>query len=117
MWMSAQGRRAFAEGEGRIGTVTMAGDNLAVRLEQEIREPEIYGPGGYFWTPQPGDRVLVLRGEGESPCVAGVSRGSVPKKVTIAAETVGFEGAVQVNGMPLDEYIRLLVQQMMEGTE
>ncbi len=116
MWLSEQKKRPARTGEGQTGVVTMAGDSLAVRLEHEVRGPELYGPAGYRWEPRAGDRVLVFKGEQERPCIVGVKQGGVPDCVTIEAETVQVQGAVMVNGVPLEEYIAQIAGQVMEGT-
>ena len=116
MWLNEQKMRPARKGEGQTGVVTMAGDSLAVRLEHEVRSPELYGPAGYRWTPKAGDRVLVIKGEQEKPCIVGVKQGSVPASVSIAAETVQVEGAVLINGVPLEEYIARIAAQLMGGT-
>lgn len=112
MWLSEQQKRPVSRGEGQTGVVTMAGEDLAVRLDSEVRAPEIYGPAGYHWRPGVGDRVLVIKGEGQRPCVAGVKDGGTPAAVTIRAGTVELQGSIVVNGVALEEYIR----QLVEGT-
>lgn len=112
MWLSEQQKRPVNRGEGRTGVVTMAGEELAVRLDSEMRAPELYGPAGYHWRPGVGDRVLVIKGEGQPPCVAGVKDGGTPDAVTIRAGTVELQGSVLVNGVALEDYIRQLVEGM-----
>lgn len=115
MWLSEQKQRPARTGEGQTGVVTMAGESLAVRLAHEVRGPEIYGPAGYRWAPRAGDRVLVIRGEQERPCIVGVKQGGVPALVTIEAETVQVQGAVKINGVALADYIAQIVQQQAAG--
>lgn len=117
MWLSGQQKRPAREGGGQTGVVTMAGEDLAVRLDSEVRSPELYGPAGYRWTPRAGDRVLVLKGEGETPCVVGVRQGGAADRVTIAAGRVELQGSVFINGVPLEQYIALLAGQTAEGSE
>lgn len=117
MWLSEQQKRPNRAGESRTGLVTMSGSSLAVRLEREMRNPELYGPAGYHWTPGAGDRVLVLKGEGERPCVIGAARNVEPAQVTIRAGTVEVQGRLIVNGVALEEYIKQLAAQVLEGTE
>lgn len=109
MWLNEQKTRPARRGEGQTGVVTMAGDSLAVRLEHEVRSPELYGPAGYRWEPKAGDRVLVIKGEQERPCVVGVKQGSMPARVSIEAETVAVEGQLLINGVPLEEYVAQIV--------
>lgn len=116
MWLSGQQKRPAPRGGGQTGLVTMAGRELAVRLDSEVRRPELYGPAGYRWTPQAGDRVLVVKGEGEAPCVVGVRQGGTPERVTIAAGVVELQGSVTVNGVPLEQYVALLAGQGSEGS-
>lgn len=115
MWLNEQKQRPVRSGEGQTGVVTMAGEALAVRLAQEVRGPELYGPAGYRWAPRAGDRVLVIRGEQERPCIVGVKQERVPALVTIEAETVQVQGAVKINGVALEEYIAQIVQQQTTG--
>lgn len=116
MWLSEQKKPPLRTGEGQTGVVTMAGDALAVQLEQEVRSPELYGPAGYRWTPRAGERVLVIRGEQERPCIVGVKQGGVPVSVSIEAETVQVRGAVLINGVPLEEYVARIAAQTTGGT-
>lgn len=116
MWLSEQRQRPIRTGEGQTGVVTMAGDSLAVRLDHEVRSPELYGPAGYHWEPKAGDRVLVIKGEQERPCIVGVKQGSVPPCVTLEAQTIRVQGNVLVNGVPLEEYIARIAVQAMGGT-
>ena len=116
MWLSEQKLRPARAGEGQTGVVTMAGDSLAVRLEREVRGPELYGPAGYRWEPKAGDRVLVIKGEQERPCIVGVKQGNVPARVSLEAETVQVQGDLLVNGVPLEDYIARIAAQVMGGT-
>ncbi len=114
MWLSGQQRRPAENGEGQTGTVTMSGGELAVELDSERRGLELYGPAGYLWTPKVGERVLVIQGRGEIPCVVGMRTGDyVPEKVTLDAENVVLEGQVWIGDMTLEEYIAMIVASMM----
>ncbi len=106
MWLSGQQKRPPSLGEGQTGTVTMAGSRLAVQLDSEVRDPDLCTPGGYRWTPSVGDRVLVIKGEGEPPCIVGTCGGSIPNRVQLQAEHLDLVGEITVNGIPLEEYIR-----------
>lgn len=105
MWLNERHQIPSHLGEGRTGMVTMAGEDLAVQLENEVRRPELYGPAGYRWIPEVGQRVLVIKSEGERPCVIGTDRDQVPAHVTIGAGTINLEGTVLIDGIPLDRYI------------
>lgn len=117
MWLNEQKKRPIPAGEGQTGVVTMAGDSLAVRLEQEVRAPELYGPAGYRWTPGAGDRVLVIKGGQERPCIVGVKQGGCPACVSIEAQKVQLQGSVLVNGEPLEECIARIARQIAGGAE
>lgn len=103
MWMSGQQKRPADPGEGQTGIVTLSDGEMAVLLDSERRGVEVYAPAGYHWTPEPGQRVLVIQGRGEIPCVAGVRQGSVrPKSVAVEAGHVSVSGEqVKVNGTAL----------------
>ena len=107
----------------------MGGGGAAVLLDRERRGLEVYGPGGYRWTPEPGQRALVIQGPGEIPCVAGVRQGGgTPGHVSIGARSVSvsgqsvslqggvdLKGSVSVNGVPLEEYIARIVAGLLGG--
>ena len=116
MWLSKQQKQPARSGEGWTGVVTVSGGSLTVRLDSEVNAPELYGPAGYVWKPKAGDRVLVIKGEGERPCVVGVRKGTVPPEVTLAADTISLQGGVVINGTPLEDYIRALAKEVLGGT-
>lgn len=113
MWLSGQQKRPPDPRTGQTGVVVMAGGHTAVRLDSEVRDPLVCAPAGYRWTPAVGDRVLVLRGDGERPCVVGVCGASTPAAVELRAGKLELWGDVSVNGIPLREYIK----QVMEGPD
>ncbi|MCI8917120.1 MAG: hypothetical protein HFF26_10745 [Oscillospiraceae bacterium] len=137
MWLSGQHKRPAESGEGQTGIVTISGGETAVLLDRERRGLEVYSPAGYFWTPRVGQRVLVIQGRGEIPCVVGARQdGGVPDRVdirgrsaalsgetvTIEAETAAVQGGevdlkseVFVQGMPLREYIAAIVREILAG--
>ena len=98
MWMGGQQKRPAAPGEGQTGTVTMSDGELAVLLESERRGVEVYAPAGYRWTPEPEQRVLVIQGRGEIPCVVGVRQGGGrPKQVTVESGRLSLKGSGSVD--------------------
>lgn len=116
MWLSKQQKQPARRNEGQTGVVTLSGDSLTVRLDSEVSAPEVYGPAGYGWRPRAGDRVLVIKGEGERPCVVGVRKGTVPPEVTLTADTISLQGGVVINGTALEDYIRALAKEVLGGT-
>lgn len=116
MWLSKQQKQPARSGEGRTGTVILGGDSLTVRLDREVSAPELYGPAGYRWRPAAGDRVLVIKGEGERPCVVGVREGTTPSRVAVEAKEVALLGGVTINGTPLEDYVKALAAQVLEGS-
>lgn len=116
MWLSGQQKRPVSASEGQTGIVTVGGADAAVRLDSEVRGPDLYAPAGYHWLPRVGDRVLVIKGEGERPCIVGVRQGGEPAEVAIRAGMVALQGEIFVNGVPLEEYIRDLAKQVVEGS-
>ena len=113
MWLSGQQKRPADHGEGQTGIVTVGGGETAVMLDSERRGLEVYAPAGYRWTPEVDQRVLVIQGQGEIPCIVGVRQdGTQPRSVGISAntvsisgETVELRGKVLVNGVPLEDVI------------
>ena len=138
MWMSGQHKRPAEQGEGQTGIVTMSGGETAVLLDSERRGLQVYSPAGYYWTPKVGQRVLVIQGRGEIPCVVGARQdGGTPDKVDIQArrlalegtwvdisgrkgaglqgERVSLDGEVYVNGEKLEELIARIVMELLGG--
>lgn len=116
MWLSGQQKRTARDEGGRTGTVTMCGGELAVELDGERRGLEIYGPAGYRWSPRVGQRALVIQGEGEAPCVAGVRQGDdCPDQVVIQAGSLDLQAEVSICGVPLDAYIVQKAAQVLGG--
>lgn len=111
MWLSEQHKHLIPPAEGQTGVVVMTGKSLAVRLDSELRDPDICAPAGYRWTPGLGDRVLVIQREGERPCVVGVQTGGTPEAVEIRAKQLQLNGSISVNGMALDAYIRQVMEE------
>lgn len=127
MWLSRQQRRVHQAGEGQVGKVTIGGDEVAVLLDSERRGLEVYSPGGYTWTPRPDQKVLVIQGQGEIPCVVGLRQGETPpEKVTIetdgggkaelagenaelAGDRIDLNGTVYVNDEELEALITRIV--------
>ncbi len=114
MWLSKQQKQPARSGGGQTGPVIVAGDSLTVRLDSEVSAPELYGPAGYRWSPKAGDRVLVIKGEGERPCVVGVKKGGSPDSVTLEAGSIHLQGRVTVNGVALEDYVKTLVREVLE---
>ena len=71
-------------------------------LDSERRGLEVYAPAGYQWTPEVNQRVLVIQGQGEIPCIVGVRQDSAqPQSVGIGAKAVSVSGqdiSVQAEG-------------------
>ena len=138
MWLSGQHKRPAESGEGQTGIVTISGGETAVLLDRERRGLEVYSPAGYFWTPRVGQRVLVIQGDGEVPCIVGVRQGTAqPDSVGISADSVSvggqsvsiqaagsaavggqsveLQGQVFVNGETLESLIARIVAAMLGG--
>ena len=128
MWLSGQHKRPVDCGEGQTGIVTMGGDETAVMLDSERRGLEVYAPAGYRWTPEVHQRVLVIQGQGEIPCIVGVRQGSerpgsveicadamdvsgqdvsvrAEESAVVAGKSVDLQGQVLINGVPLETVI------------
>lgn len=133
MWLGKQQRKQTQAGEGQVGRVTIGGERSAVELDCERRGLEVYSPGGYHWTPKPGQKVLVIEGRGEIPCVAGLRQGEVlPDQVKVEAdggsclhlhqtgaalkgERLDLDGEVWVNKEKLEELIARIVVMILGG--
>ena len=138
MWLSGQQKRPADSGEGQTGIVTMSGGEMAVMMDCERRGVQVYAPAGYRWTPKVGQRVLVIQGQGEIPCVVGARQdGDVPDQVAVTArqttvqgdivrvaagedvvvegENVRLMGQVYVGDETLEEMIRRIVLEIRGG--
>ena len=64
-----------------LGITTIGGASAAVETRGEDRAVPVYGPGGYFWQPKAGERVLVIKGgvAGGEQCVAAAEQGEAPE--------------------------------------
>ena len=110
MWLSEQQKRPVDPDEGQTGVVTIGGTRPAVQLDSERRGLEVYSPAGYRWTPQAGQRVLVIKNRGEDPCVVGAElEGDAPHRVEICADEIDLQGQVLINGIPLETYIAMIM--------
>ena len=127
MWLSQQRREMTRrENPAETGKVTLEGDPAGVYLSGERRNVCVYSPGGYQWTPAPGQDILVLKAgaDGESPCAVGVRQTSelAPGEVCISNaagqakvhltqdDTLALQGQVIVNGIGLESLIRQIAQ-------
>ena len=138
MWLSGQQKRPADCGEGQTGIVTVGGSETAVQLDSERRGLEVYIPAGYHWTPEVDQRVLVIQGQGEIPCIVGVRQDSArPDNVEICAKTmdvsgqdvsvqaegdavvagksVDLQGEVLINGEPLEVVIARILMMLLGG--
>ena len=138
MWLSGQQKRPADRGEGQTGIVTVGGSGTAVQLDSERRGLEVYAPAGYRWTPEVDQRVLVIQGQGEIPCIVGIRQDSArPNSVGISAKTmkmsgqdvsvqaeenavfagqsVDLQGEIFINGEPLEVVIARVVAGLLGG--
>ncbi len=138
MWLSGQQKQPADPGEGQTGIITMSGGKLAVMLDCERRGVQLYGPAGYRWTPKVGQRVLVIQGKGEAPCVVGLRQdGAVPDQVdiragqltaggtavnisggtgvTLSGRRLDWNGEIYVNGERLEDLIYRIVIAILSG--
>lgn len=80
MWLSRQMKPIPADADAELGVTTIAGGSAGVVTRGEARELPVFAPGGYFWQPENGDTVLVIRGGpgGEERCVAAARQKNAP---------------------------------------
>ena len=98
MWM---GERLSRKDESQIAAVDMgktsiSGETVAVVSRGELRELEVWSPGGYLWKPKCDDEVLVIKGgtAGEEQCVLASAPGNVPEKIEAGEVCLFAAGAV-----------------------
>lgn len=58
------------------GAVTIDSGEIAVYSSGEDRDVQLASPGGFFWRPKSGEKVLVIKGGtfGEEPFIVGAVR-------------------------------------------
>lgn len=98
MWM---GERLNRRDESEItaadmGRTTISGETVAVVSRGELRELEVWRPGGYLWRPRTNDEVLVVKGgtAGEERCVLAMAPEEGPEKIKAGEVCIFSEGAV-----------------------
>ncbi len=99
MWM---GERLNRRDESQItaadmGRTSISGETVAVVSRGELRELEIWRPGGYVWRPKRDDEVLVVKGgtAGEERCVLAMAPEEAPEEID-AGEVCIFSGGAVV---------------------
>ncbi len=106
MWM-ARGRTEdfLREPPVELGQVTLSGAPVGVALAGERRNVTVCLPGGYHWTPDRGQTVLVVKSGPEgAPCVVGTPAeeaqgGQVWLSVAQGAEIrLGQDGVIRLTG-------------------
>lgn len=106
MWM-ARGRAGdiLQEPPAELGQVTLSGTLVGVALAGERRNVTVCLPGGYHWTPERGQTVLVVKSGPEgAPCVVGTPAeeaqgGEVWLSVAQGAEIrLGQDGVIRLTG-------------------
>ncbi len=108
MWLSEQFAAAPAAEAPGLGEVTAGAERAAVKgAGQEKRLLPVLSPGGYAWSPAPGDRVLV---QGE--CVAGRVQDRTPDP----GEVLIYAGASAIR-LCADGTIRITGRVLLNGTE
>lgn len=88
MWLAKQQKREVTGPEGSVGEVTIAGEAPSVELDSERRELTVFAPGGYRWRPTEGQKVLVLKADGEYR-VAGAESGGGLEPGEVALDSAG----------------------------
>lgn len=130
MWLAEQQKRETAQQAGAVGEVTLSGEAPAVALDSERRGLTVYAPGGYRWRPAAGQKVLVLKADGE-PCIVGApsAGGLEPGEVALESgggaslrlsnqgtvalgDNVAVTGSLYVGGVELKTLIRTIAAQV-----
>jgi len=136
MWISQQGRYAGRqEHDARVGVVTAQGERTGVYADGYQQQLPVATPGGYRWKPQSGQQVLVIKtgADAEAACIVAQQEAEENSLKPGEVELFGpecsvkldenghirLDGAVLVNGIPLEAMIEAAVQQALaqqEGT-
>ena len=126
MWTWERERRRQAlEPDIQFGEVTLSGPETAANLGGERRWLQVCGPGGYVWRPRQGEKALVLKA-GQEVWVLGTAQEDAqlePGQVKLAGtgceirldKQVRIGGEVELNGSPLEDYIRGIVIDVLSG--
>lgn len=81
MWLAERTKTALPGTDAEFGVTSIAGQQAGIVTRGESRRLPVYGPGGYFWMPESGSTVLVIKGGpgGEERCAAGTKMPPVPE--------------------------------------
>ena len=80
MWLAEKTKLSPPGMDADFGVTSIAGQRAGVVTRGESRRLPVYGPGGYFWMPENGSAVLVIKGGpgGEESCAAGTKMPPAP---------------------------------------
>lgn len=80
MWLAERTKISLSGTDADFGVTSIAGERAGVVTRGERRALPVYGPGGYFWMPESGSAVLVIKGGpgGEEACAAGTKMPPAP---------------------------------------
>ena len=106
MWLAKQVLRQAKPTATEIGVITMAGNEQAVHTDREYRNITVYAPGGYFWRPDFGQNMLVLKDANDNACISGmlqsppadIQAGEVYIKSKTAEIKLKNDGSIRISG-------------------
>lgn len=98
MWLAEKTKKTPEGTDADFGVTTIAGERAGVVTRGENRELPLYGPGGYFWMPESGSAVLVIKGGpgGEEACAAGAKMPPVPERLQPGEVLIRSAGGAEV---------------------
>jgi len=105
MWLSERFTSQTREDYAAVGKVTIGG-GCAAETDREQRGLALCSPGGYYWRPEPGRKVVVLKcgGDGDAVMgaldenVSGLSAGEVCIRSNSASITLKNDGTISISG-------------------
>jgi hypothetical protein len=98
MWLAEKTKKTPAGTDADFGVTTIAGERAGVVTRGENRELPLYGPGGYFWMPESGSAVLVIKGGpgGEETCAAGTKMPPAPPDMRPGEVLIRSAGGAEI---------------------
>lgn len=99
MWLAKQTKTAPPGGaDADFGVTSIAGQRAGVVTRGESREVPVFGPGGYFWMPESGSAVLVIKGGpgGEESCAAGTRMPPAPAGMRPGEVLIRSRGGAEI---------------------
>ena len=96
MWLSKQNVNLQENQSADIGDVTISGSRLGIYTDMEQRNVPLYAPGGYFWRPKVGQKILVIKKDDTVLCATGTEVTDLPSNLAGGEICLKADGAASI---------------------